>query len=59
MVPSFAGMFERDREREGYRVCQVAWLLGVSVRECRELEAGTAFPSSDTWDRNVPAAHAR
>jgi hypothetical protein len=26
-------------------------LLGVSVREYRELEAGAQFPSSDTWDR--------
>ena len=51
MVPLFAGMLERDRKREGLRVCQVAWLLGVSVREYRELEAGTSFPTFDTWDR--------
>ena len=49
VVPLFAGMLERDRKREGLRVCQVAYLLGVSVREYRELEAGRAWPSVDTW----------
>jgi hypothetical protein len=51
MIPLFAGMLERDRKRKGLRVCQAAWLLGVSVREYRELEAGERFPTSDTWDR--------
>jgi hypothetical protein len=51
MVPMFAGMLEADRKRWGLRVCRVAWLLGVSVREYRELEAGTTWPSFDTWDR--------
>ena len=51
MVPLFAGMLERDRKRWGLRVCRAAWLLGVSVREYRELEAGTALPSPDTYDR--------
>ena len=51
MVPLFAGMLERDRKRWGLRECRAAWLLGVSVREYRELEAGTAWPAVDTWDR--------
>jgi hypothetical protein len=39
-------MLERDRQREGLRVCRAAWLLGVSVREYRELEAGVF----STWE---------
>ena len=30
---------------------QVAWRLGVSVREHRELEAGARWPNFETWDR--------
>jgi hypothetical protein len=33
------------------RECQAAWRFGVSVREYRELEAGSRFPSVDTCDR--------
>jgi transcriptional regulator with XRE-family HTH domain len=51
MVPLFAGMLERDRKRNGYRVRRVAWRLGVSPQEYRELEAGTSLPTFDTWDR--------
>jgi DNA-binding XRE family transcriptional regulator len=51
MVPLFAGMLERDRKRNGYRVCWVAWRLGVSPQEYRELETGTSLPTFDTWDR--------
>jgi len=29
----FPTMMERDRRREGLRVCRAAWLIGVSVRE--------------------------
>jgi transcriptional regulator with XRE-family HTH domain len=47
----FAAMLKRDRHRAGFTVGQVAWRLGVSPREYRELEAGTAWPSFDTWDR--------
>jgi hypothetical protein len=43
-------MLERDRKRDG-RVCRAAWLLGVSVREYRELEAGSHWPTFETWDR--------
>lgn len=44
-------MLERDRKCEGLRVCRAAWLLGVTVREYRELEAGDAFPSSEVDER--------
>ena len=43
-------MLRRDRERWGVRVRQAAWLLGVSVREYRKLEAGERSPDSKTWD---------
>jgi hypothetical protein len=44
-------MMERDRRREGLRVCRAAWLLGLTVREYREIEAGDTFPKLETWDR--------
>lgn len=44
-------MMQRDRQREGLRVCRAAWLVGVSVREYREIEAGTCWPTCETWDR--------
>jgi hypothetical protein len=44
-------MMERDRKREGLRVCRAAWLIGVSVREYREIEAGERYPDFDTWRR--------
>jgi len=30
---------------------QAACLLGVSVREYREIEAGMRWPTFETWDR--------
>ena len=36
-------MMQRDRKREGLRVCRAAWLIGVSVREYREIDAGDAL----------------
>jgi hypothetical protein len=50
-LAAYAAMFERDRKREGLRISRAAWLLGVTVREYRELEAGDVFPDVDTWDR--------
>jgi hypothetical protein len=44
-------MLERDRKREGLRVCRAAWLIGMSVREYRELEAGERCPTFETWHR--------
>ena len=46
----FADMLQCDRQRHGFTVGQVAWRLGVTVREYREIEAG-AFPSFEVWDR--------
>jgi DNA-binding XRE family transcriptional regulator len=40
-----------DRRLAGWSVRQAAWRLGVSIREYRELEAGTRSPSFETWDR--------
>jgi hypothetical protein len=42
-------MMERDRKREGLRVCRAAWLIGVTVREYREIEAGR--PALRAWTR--------
>jgi hypothetical protein len=50
-VASFPAMMERDRKREGLRVCRAAWLLGISVRQYRELEARERAPDSVTWER--------
>jgi predicted transcriptional regulator len=50
-LAAFPAMMERDRKREGLRVCRAAWLLGVSVREYREIEAGDRTPSLDTYQR--------
>ncbi len=44
-------MMQRDRKREGLRECRAAWLLGVTVREYREIEAGDRTPSLDTYQR--------
>ena len=44
-------MMERDRKREGFRVCRAAWLIAVSVREYREIVAGDSMPSLDTYRR--------
>jgi hypothetical protein len=38
-------MTERDRKREVLRVCRAAWLVGVGVREYREIEEGDRTPS--------------
>jgi hypothetical protein len=44
-------MMERDRNREGLRLCRAAWLIGVSVREYREIVAGDRMPSLETYRR--------
>ena len=43
-LAAFPAMMQRDRKREGLRVCRGAWLIGASVREYRLLEAGERFP---------------
>jgi DNA-binding XRE family transcriptional regulator len=50
-LAAYAVMMERDWKREGLRVCRAAWLIGVSVREYRAIEAGDRTPSLDTYRR--------
>jgi hypothetical protein len=44
-------MMQRDRRRQGLRVCRAAWFTEVSVREYREIEAGERWPGAGTWER--------
>jgi transcriptional regulator with XRE-family HTH domain len=44
-------MMQRARKREGLRLCRAAWLVGVSVREYREIEAGEREPSPAAYER--------
>lgn len=47
-------MMRRDRERLGLRECRAAWLLGLTVREYRRLEAGEDDTfGADVWERMV------
>jgi Helix-turn-helix domain len=50
-LAAYPSMMQRDRKREGLRVCRAAWLLGVTVREYREMEAGERIPDVGTWER--------
>jgi hypothetical protein len=43
-LAAYPSMMQRDRKREGLRVCRAAGPVGVSVREYRELEAGERVP---------------
>jgi hypothetical protein len=50
-LAAFPRVLVRDRQRNGLRVCRAAWLLGVTVREYRELEAGDRMPDMKTFER--------
>ena len=50
-LAAYPGMMERARKREGLRVCRAAWLIGISVREYREIESGDREPSLGTYER--------
>jgi predicted transcriptional regulator len=50
-LAAYPGMMQRARKRDGLRVCRAAWLIGVSVREYRELEAGERMPSLEVYRR--------
>jgi hypothetical protein len=39
---AYPAMLRRSRDRPGLRECRAAWLLGLTVREYRALEAGDA-----------------
>ena len=34
-------------------MCRAAWLIGVTTREYREMEAGDRMPDVQTWERMV------
>jgi transcriptional regulator with XRE-family HTH domain len=50
-LASYASVTRRVRKREGLRVCRAAWLIGVSVREYRDIEAGDRMPRLETYRR--------
>ena len=50
-LAAYPWMMQRDRKREGLRICRAAWLVGVTIREYREMEAGDRVPEFDVWDR--------
>ena len=52
-LAAYPGMMRRDRQRLGLLDCRAAWLLGLTVRQYRELEAGEAWISATTWERMV------
>jgi hypothetical protein len=51
VVSAFRSIMCDDREGLGLSAARASWLIGVSVRKYRELEAADAFPDFDTWDR--------
>ena len=53
MLPILVQHLPRDRERLGVSEGHMAWLLGITRREYRELEAGRLHISNDLYLRNV------
>src|SRR6478672_1142419 len=53
-LAAYPAMMRRDRHRLGLRECRAAWLLGITVRQYRQLEAGEAdLLLLRVWDRMV------
>jgi len=53
-LAAFPAMLEFDRQDLGLRECRAAWLLGLTVRQYRQLEAGEQAPlNADVWERIV------
>ncbi len=53
-LAAYPSMMRRDRQRLGLRECRAAWLLGLTVREYRMLEAGEdPLLVSRVWERMV------
>jgi len=52
-LAAYPAMMQRARRRLGLRECRAAWLLGLTVRDYRALEAGDLWVSSDLWERMV------
>jgi len=44
-------MLEKDRMRSGWSVGQLAWRLGITVREYQEVGAGERWPNGETFNR--------
>ena len=53
MLPILVQHLPRDRERLGVSEGHMAWLLGISRREYRELEAGRLNITNDLYERIV------
>jgi len=54
MLAAYPTMMRRDRRRLGLRECRAAWLIGVTVREYRQLEAGDEEAlTADVWERMI------
>jgi hypothetical protein len=49
-LAAYARMMERDRKREGLRVCRAAW-LSESASASIEIVAGDCVPSLDVYER--------
>ncbi len=47
----FGQMLQKDRERWGLSIGQVAWRFGVSRSTYLEIEDGTRWPSFETYER--------
>jgi hypothetical protein len=53
-LASYPQMMRRDRQRLGLRECRAAWLLGLTVRQYRALEAGEdSLLVGQVWERMV------
>jgi hypothetical protein len=52
-LAAYPQMMRWSRQRLGLRECRAAWLLGLSVREYRALEAGDGIITADLWERMV------
>src|SRR4051812_42862314 len=53
-LAAYPMMMRRDRHRLELRECRAAWLLGVKVRQYRQLEAGeSGMVTADVWERMV------
>jgi hypothetical protein len=53
-LAAYPAMIRRSRQRLGLRECRAAWLLGVTVRQYRQFEAGAEDAiTADVWERMV------
>jgi helix-turn-helix protein len=50
-LAAYPAMMRRSRQRLGLRECRAAWLIGVTVRQYREIEAGERETDAATWER--------